>query len=73
MTINPVTILLIILVLDSLAIIRLMIKVRRLNRTLTGLLSFELFKVMEGNDRATAIIKKLMNEKKGEKKDAGQS
>lgn len=73
MNINPVTILLIILVLNSLAIIRLMIKVRRLNKTITGILSFELLKFVKGDDKANAVMKKMMNKEKGENKDAGQS
>lgn len=83
---NTATLIVLILILNTLAIIRLEFKVRKLRRITDGLSALELFKNLFGykaaDDVVSSIVRKqklspdeLMNiiNKKGENKDAGQS
>lgn len=82
---NTATLIVLILVINTLAIIRLEFKVRKLRKITDGLSALKLFKNLFGHKAAddvlSSIVRKqklspdqLMNIiKKGEKKDAGQS
>lgn len=82
---NTATFIVLILVINTIAIIRLEFKVRKLRKITDGLFALELFKNLFGHraadDVMSSIVRKqklspdeLMNIiKKGENKDAGQS
>ena len=82
---NTATFIVLILVINTLAIIRLEFKVRKLRKITDGLSALELFKNLFGHKAADDIMSSIVHNKKlsrdefmsiikkGENKDAGQS
>ena len=82
---NTATFIVLILVINTLAIIRLEFKVRKLRKITDGLSTLELFKNLFGHKAADDIMSSIVHNrklsrdefmsiiKKGENKDAGQS